>query len=382
MKLLPGTGRILPVTDAPNPDRKAPQHVPVYLHSTAIARAPHVLDQAEVAERARRLLAPRFPQFDRVAGAFGSAGIAQRQSVVPLDWFEAPHGWAERNARYLEGATDLFVDAAESALDRAGWRASEVDCVVTVSSTGLATPTLEAQALTRMGFRTDVLRVPLFGLGCAGGVSGTIAARRMALSQPGAKVLLVVVEACTLSFRTDRLRKADIVATVLFGDGGAAMCLSTEAPGGPGITLGEPHQHTWPDTLPIMGWEVEDSGLGVIFDRSIPDFVQSEFGAVAGTALLRAGLTRDTVDRFVCHPGGKRVVEAIEEVMDLSPGALEAERGVLHDHGNMSAPTVIFVLDRVLRSGAHGRMMACALGPGFTAAFQPLDVPEGHGWAA
>ncbi|WP_102225249.1 type III polyketide synthase [Acidimangrovimonas sediminis] len=348
--------------------------MPVHLHAISTAVPPNILDQAEVARNARRLLAPRFPQFDRVAGAFESAGIARRHSVVPLDWFEEPHGWADRNARYMEGATDLFAAAAETALSRAGWHAEEVDCVVTVSSTGLATPTLEAQALRRVGFRTDILRVPLFGLGCAGGVSGAIVARRMALSQPGAKVLMVVVEACTLSFRTDRLTKADIVATVLFGDGAAALCLSTDAPDGPAITLGTPHQHTWPDTLPIMGWEVEDTGLGVIFDRSIPDFVGQEFASVAGHALERAGLSRTGVDRFVCHPGGTRVIEALEQVLHLDQGSLDAERRVLRDHGNMSAPTVLFVLEEVLRSGCEGHLLACALGPGFSAAFLPVRV--------
>lgn len=355
--------------------------MPVYLHAISTAVPPHDLDQAEVARNARRLLAPHFPQFDRVAGAFETAGIERRHSVVPLDWFEAPHGWADRNARYMEGATALFAEAAERALIRAGWRADEVDCVITVSSTGLATPTLEAQALRRVGFRSDILRVPLFGLGCAGGISGAIVARLMALAQPGSRVLLVVVEACTLSFRTDRLTKADIVATVLFGDGAAALCLSTGLPKGPAITLGTPHQHTWPDTLPIMGWKVEDGGLGVIFDRSIPDFVSREFAAVAEEALDRAGLSRDGVDRFVCHPGGSRVIEALEQVLRLDQGSLDAEREVLRAHGNMSAPTVLFVLDEVLRAGRNGHMMACALGPGFSAAFLPIHVADDTGQA-
>ncbi|MDA3889868.1 MAG: type III polyketide synthase [Allgaiera sp.] len=349
--------------------------MPVYLHATATAVPPHTLEQKEVARNARRLRSPRVQQFDRVAGAFETSGIERRHSVVPMSWFDSPHGWAERNACYMAGATEMFVDAAQKALAGAGWLAAEVDCVVTVSSTGVATPTLEAQALGRVGFRDDVLRVPLFGLGCAGGVSGAIVARRLALSQPGAKVLVVVVEACTLSFKTDNLRKADIIATVLFGDGAAALCLSTETPAGPAITLGTPHQHTWPDTLPIMGWEVQDNGLGVVFDRSIPAFVRSEFAQVAEVAQDRAGLARDGVDRFVCHPGGTRVVEALEQVLHLEQGSLDAERTVLRDHGNMSAPTVIFVLDQVLRSGQSGQMMACALGPGFSAAFLPLNVP-------
>lgn len=347
-----------------------------YLHSTAVAVPQYVLEQGEVVAHAREILAPRYPEFDRIARAFHTAGIDRRHSVVPIEWFRGTHGWAERNARYMEGATELFVQAAERALEAAGWTAEEVDCIVTVSSTGIATPTLEAQALVRMGFREDVLRVPVFGLGCAGGVSGAIVAQRMALAAPGDRVLMVAVETCSLAFRADRMQKADIIAAVLFADGAAALCLSTDRPEGQAVALGRPHQHTWRETLPIMGWDVDDTGLGVVFDRSIPDFVRSEFLPAAEAALARAGMRREKVDRFVCHPGGAKVVSALERVLRLEQGSLTDERAVLRDYGNMSSPTVIFVLDRVLRGGQSGRMMACAMGPGFTAAFLPLDVPE------
>ena len=345
---------------------------PVALHGLATALAPHELPQDVVGRRAEEILGPRYPQFRRLLKTFGSAGIDRRRSVAPFDWFdEGRHGWAERNRFWHEGCLSMFTRAADAALDDAGWRAGDVDVIVTVTSTGIATPTLEAVAAETMGFRADVMRVPIFGLGCAGGVSGLSIAAQLALGSPGAKVLLVVVEACTVSFRTDRLQKADIIATVLFGDGAAAACLSA---GDAATTVRPGVQHRWPGTLDIMGWDVDDEGLGVIFDRSIPDFATREMAGAVDSSLACMGRTRSDVDRLIAHPGGAKVIAALESSLELDPGALDLEREVLRDHGNMSAPTVLFVLDAARRDGRRGRMMATALGPGFTASFAPVEM--------
>jgi len=349
--------------------------MPIHLHALATAVPPHALPQDLVATKAQTILGPRYPQFERLFRTFRSSGVETRYSAAPLEWFEDTQGWTERNALYLQAATALFVTVAQDALAEAGWRADEVDAVVTVSSTGVATPTLEALGFREMGFRTDIERVPVFGLGCAGGVSGLSIARTHAAARPGAKVLLVVVELCTLSFRTDRLQKADIIATVLFGDGAAAVCLSSDPAGGElQVTLGPGRQRIWDGTLGIMGWSVDETGLGVVFDQSIPDFVSEHLAGAVDEALAASGLERGDVDRFVCHPGGAKVVAAIEEALSLPAGLLDAERETLRCYGNMSAPTVLFVLKAVLAGGARGRMMACALGPGFTAAFIPVQV--------
>lgn len=351
---------------------------PVYLSGLATAVPPHELPQTLVLETARRILGPRFAQFARMESSFDAAGVERRYSVAPLDWFEAEKSWPERNALYVEGAGALFVAAARGALDAAGWRADQIDTIVTVSSTGIATPTLEARVWREMGFRADVRRLPVFGLGCAGGVTGLEIARAQAAARPGSRVLLVAVECCTLSFRSDRLTKADIIATVLFGDGAAAACLGPEPGQGAAVALDPGFEQLWPDTLDIMGWEVEDAGLGVIFDRSIPSFVQEHFAGAVASALERAAIAPGALDGYVFHPGGAKVVTAIEAALDLASGTLNAERETLRDYGNMSAPTVLFVLERLIASGARGRMMLGALGPGFTASFLPLAVAD-HG---
>jgi len=345
----------------------------VSLLGVGTALPPHRLVQREVAPRLARLFAWRADASASLTGLLANAGVATRYSVCPPDWFEARRDWPERTQRYLEGATALFCEAADAALARAGIDARDIDTVVTVSSTGIATPTLEARAAARLGLRADVQRVPVFGLGCAGGVTGLAIARRLAAAVPGSRVLLVCVETCTLNFRADRPDKADLVAAALFGDGAAAVCLTSARAGGIGAPIvGDGVEHRWPDTLDVMGWEVDVAGLGVVFDRSIPSFVTRHFRAAVENGLERMRLRPADVDRFVCHPGGPKVVAAIEDTLELGAGTLDHERAVLAEVGNLSAPTVLFVLQRVLAAAPRGPLVLTALGPGFTAAMLPV----------
>ena len=295
---------------------------------------------------------------------FESSGILRRYAVRPLEWYFEPLGWPERNQAYLDGATQLFIDAASKALDAAGLRCSDVDTVVTVSSTGIATPSLEARAAQQMGFGSDIERIPVFGLGCAGGVTGLGIASRLAQSRPGSVVLVVAVELCTLSFRLDELTKANIVATALFGDGAAACALRTGDAGIAEIEMSG--QHTWPQTLDIMGWSVDPQGLGVIFDRAIPPFAEANMAPAISGILARGGLTLQDFDRLAFHPGGKKVVQALERAFSLTTGTLDHERDILANYSNMSAPTALFVLERLIQKTLPERTLLTAMGPGFT----------------
>lgn len=336
----------------------------------ATAVPPHELPQDLVKIYARRILGPRYRDFERLAKTFETSGVETRHSVCPIEWFEEPQDWPARAKAYQEGATALFVAAARRALDDAHLKADQIDTIVTVSSTGIATPTLEARAMAMLDFRADVRRVPVFGLGCAGGVTGLALAARLAAVDPGSNVLFVCVETCTLAFRADRLQNADIIATVLFGDGAAAACLSTT--GDTGRFVGAGQEHTWRDTLSVMGWEVDSMGLGVIFDRSIPAFVTKHFKAAVTEGLDALGLASTDITRLICHPGGMKVVDAIEDTMALQRGTLGHEREVLREHGNMSAPTVLFVLERFAARNPKGQMLLMSLGPGFTASMVPV----------
>lgn len=341
------------------------------LLSLATAVPPNILRQDEAKALARALFGKRAGHFDKMEPVFDNAGIAQRHIVRPQDWYRGDHGWKVRNQVYLECAKALYIEAAQEALGRARLAADRIDCVVTVSTTGIATPSLEARVAGQMGFRDDVERVPVFGLGCAGGVGGLAIAARLAAA--GKSVLYVTVELCTTAIRLDKLTKANIVATALFGDGAAAAVLR----GGEGgiARIGGGAEILWPDTLGIMGWDVDDPGLGVIFDRSIPPFIEEHMAVGVARMLAKIGVARGDVDRFICHPGGAKVIAALEQSLGLGEGALDHERTVLSRYGNMSAPTVLFVLDRLLAAGMPDRTMLLALGPGFTASGLMLARP-------
>ncbi len=344
------------------------------LFAVATAVPPYPLDQDDVIERVKFLFG-RAPDLDRLLPIFLNTGIQRRYSCVPLEWYDRAHGWPERNRIYLASALDLLEAATNRVLCLSGRQKRDIDSIVVVSTTGVATPSLDALLIERMGLRSTVERLPIFGFGCAGGVLGLARAASQAAVAPGKTVLFLVVELCALSFRRDDWSKSNIVATALFGDGAAAALLSTEVEGPALVAAGE---HTWPGSLDVMGWEVADDGLRAIFSRDIPKLVTTQLQAAASQFLARHGLAIDKIDRFVCHPGGAKVIAALEHAFGLGQGALVEARAVLRDYGNMSAATVMFVLERTLAearaAGAKWeRALMNALGPGFTAGFLVID---------
>jgi alkylresorcinol/alkylpyrone synthase len=332
-----------------------------------------VVGQDEAKARAREAFGGNKALFDRLSGVFDNAGIARRSIVAPPDWYMRPHGWRERNQLYLEAAEQLFIDAAKAAIEKAGLAPEDIDGVVTVSTTGIATPSLDARCAERVGFRSDTRRVPVFGLGCAGGVSGLAMASRLALADAGSHWLFVTVETCSISIRLDSDDPAAVVAMALFGDGAAAAVVTSGLHSiahikGSGEKL-------WPNTLRIMGWDVDDPGLSVVFDRAIPPFIEEQLKEAVSSIGAALGTSPDEIDRFCCHPGGVKVIDAIESALSLHQGELNLEREVLRDHGNMSAPTVLFVLERLLAQGLPDKVMMTAFGPGFTCAGLLLEAP-------
>ena len=335
------------------------------LVSLATSVPPHTFLQKDVLAAAWDVFGSRFPDFERFASIFTNTGIVKRHGVKPFEWYLEPRGWPERTAAFLEGAEALFAEVAGKALANAGLAATDIDTVVTVCSTGIATPSLDARVARRIGFRSDVARVPVFGLGCAGGAAGLSIASRLAQARPGSNVLLVAVELCSLALRHDELTKANIVAVSLFGDGAAAVIL--RAGDGGATRIEHSGEHLWPDTLDIMGWSVDPQGFGVILRRTIPEFVAQNLKPALLQILGRMQLSLDDIDQFICHPGGAKVIQALESTLKLDQGTLEHERQVIADYGNMSSPTVLFILERARARGLPARSLLTALGPGFTA---------------
>lgn len=344
---------------------------PARLQALATAVPTHRFGQDDIRAWAARHFTGRARDIERLLPAFDNAGIESRYACMPLDWFAQPRGWEEKNRLFLDHAVDLLCRAATECLDKAGLKPDEIDAIVAVSTSGIATPSLDALVMQRLGLRPDAMRLPVFGLGCAGGVLGLARAAEMARAMPGRRILFLVVELCSLTFRADDLSKSNIIATVLFGDGAAAAILNTE---GDGPAVSRPGEHTWPDTLDVMGWRILDDGFGVLFSQDIPLIVRRDLPTALDAYCRTQGLSRSGFDGFICHPGGAKVITALEDVFDLPPGGLNHARSVLRDYGNMSAATVIFVLERALAAGATGRHLMTALGPGFTAGFLTLDM--------
>ena len=346
---------------------------PPRIASIATAVPPYVLEQSDVARRVHAMFENE-ALVQRLMPVFENSGIGRRYSCVPVEWYYERHDWADRNVVYLDSALDLLERAARDALERASLQAADVGAIVVVSTTGVATPSLDALLVERMPFRRTVQRLPIFGLGCAGGALGLARAATVARAN-GAPTLFLVVELCALSFRRDDLTKSNVVASALFGDGAAAVVLSRGATGPAIVASGE---YLFEETLDIMGWEVATDGLKAIFSRDIPALVESRFRGALDAYLAESDLTMADVDRVLPHPGGVKVLDALQRAFGLPPTALDDSRAVLRDYGNMSAATVLFVLERALRRGALSddgwrRALATAMGPGFTAAFVTLE---------
>jgi alkylresorcinol/alkylpyrone synthase len=224
--------------------------------------------------------------------------------------------------------------------------------------------------IERMGLPRDVQRLPIFGLGCAGGAIGLGKAAALAKSMPDRAVFLLVVELCTLAFHRDDCN-SDIVAAALFGDGAAGALLRCNGDGPAIVASGE---YTWPASLDVMGWDIVEDGLKAVFSRDIPALVTEGLAAAARGFFARHRLGPGDIDRFVCHPGGPKVIAACEAALGIPDNSLGDARSVLREFGNMSAPSVLFVLERMLATGGEWRRaLVTALGPGFTAGFTLLS---------
>ncbi|HET9160044.1 MAG TPA: hypothetical protein VFN88_05485 [Caulobacteraceae bacterium] len=244
------------------------------LVALATAYPPHDLAQAEVARNGADLFATTHGGFERLAPIYKNAEIENRHSCVPIDWYLAPHSFGERNDLFLENAVGLLREAALKALDEAALVPADIDAIVTVCSTGVATPALDARLMQVLPFRNDVQRLPIFGLGCAGGVLGLARSAALAKADPNARILFLVVELCALTFRHADRSKSNLIATALFGDGAAAAVVSGRGEYADRPRISAWGEFTWPDSLDVMGWDVADDGLKVVFSRDIPTLVQ------------------------------------------------------------------------------------------------------------
>jgi alkylresorcinol/alkylpyrone synthase len=339
----------------------------VRILSAATAVPPHRVGQEEIKEFARKLFAGKFRDLERLLPVFDNSQIETRHFCQPLGWYGQEWSFPERNALYAEHALELSEKAARRALDRAGVESEEVGALFFVSTTGISTPSLDAKLLFRLGLSPNLRRIPVWGLGCAGGAAGVARGVDHARAHPDELVLVIAVELCSLTFQAGDASKSNLVATSLFADGAAAVLIGADDEG-PEV-LGS-HSTTWPNTEDVMGWDLIETGLKVRFAKSVPQIVGTQTRATLEEACERHGLKLGDLRHFVVHPGGARVLEAYEDALGLELGSLDLPREVLREYGNMSSVSVLFVLERFLeeyqaKNKEYGTISA--LGPGFSA---------------
>jgi alkylresorcinol/alkylpyrone synthase len=356
--------------------------VPV-VQPVATSLPAHRLAQEDLRRLADQVL-PDSPSKAGVLEVFRNARIDGRALAMPVEWYLQPHGFAERNAEFARVALDLVESASRDALANAQLQPKDVSAVVLVCTTGIATPSLEARLANRLGLRPDILRVPVFGLGCAGGVAGLARAADLAKADPGAHVLLVAVELCSLSFDITTalgvgaggVDKKSLVAASLFSDGCAACVVSGDATRSPGLRYVAGASHLFPQTERVMGWDVADDHLEVVLSPGIPDLVRKEMRGIVQPFLARSNGGKPP-EHWILHPGGARVVDAYKDAMGLRGGELRGTEETLREHGNMSSPTALFVLARAQQAGTlrkGDRALVAALGPGFAGEFALLEA--------
>jgi alkylresorcinol/alkylpyrone synthase len=343
----------------------------VAIASVATAVPANAINQAHAVERAREV----YPQFAHMESLYANTGVRSRYYCEPLDWYHQPHSWEERTAIYQRHALDLLERVALEAVAAAGLQLGQIDALVTNTITGLAVPSLDAMLMNRLDFAPTTERLPIFGLGCGGGVAGLARAARIAQTIPGGNVLFLTVDLCSLCFRVNDPSAAMFVSAGLFGDGAAAVVLRNAAfdagSGGKVVASGE---HFWRETEYIMGWDVKNDGFGVVLSAELPHLMRENLAAAVTEFVERKDLCLDDFAGFLLHPGGSKVLDVAEDVLGLSPEDLEPSRVVLRDFGNMSSATALFVLKHAIDGGRRGRHLLSAFGPGFSAYFVALDL--------
>jgi alkylresorcinol/alkylpyrone synthase len=304
------------------------------------------------------------PQFDRFGA---SAGVQTRRIALPLSRYGKLNGFTEANDIFIETALELGERALLSAFDAAKVKPADVDIVFSTTVTGLAVPTLEARLATRVGLRPDVKRVPLFGLGCVAGTAGVARMRDYLLAFPDQVSVLLAVELCSLTLQRDDYSIANLVAASLFGDGAAAVVAKGPAltPMGPRVLA--TRSRLYPDTEEVMGWNIGSNGFQIKLSTEVANVAEKYLGEDVSIFLKDHGLTPADISTWVCHPGGPKVIEAVERALDLPADALDHSRNSLRDNGNLSSVSVLDVLRANMADpplpGSFGLMMA--MGPAF-----------------
>lgn len=341
---------------------------------------PFKVDQQEVKQFAKDIFSPSFPQAERMLSAFDNTEIKTRNLCKPLDYYTSVHTFQEQNAEYIRIALEYSVNAIEACISSAQIDKDEITDIIFVSTTGLATPSLDALIINKMRLNQNISRTPIFGLGCGGGVSGFSKASILAKANPDAVVLLVAVELCSLTFLRNDFSKSNFIGASLFADGVAALIITGDNHKNKTkneITFLATQSKLYYDTLDVMGWEFLDNGFKVLFSQDIPTIISKNIYNDVSSFLAKNQLQLSDIKNFIFHPGGKKVLTAYEEALLVEGDFLKTTREVMNDNGNMSSTTVLYVLEKFFTQGfENGYGLMVSMGPGFSSEIVLLQMKK------
>ncbi len=307
-------------------------------------------------------------RLDAMMGVVDNSGIRQRFCVLPVDELIRPRSLDKISQQYQEHAIRLGRAVATECLERARVRPEEIDLMITVSCTGVMIPSLDAHLVNAMGFRSNVRRLPITELGCAAGASAIARGRDFLLAFPRGKVLIVAVELASLTFQRGSLTQANLISSILFGDGAAACVMAGQD--APGLRVLDAESYLFPDSIDAMGFVLKETGLHIVLSRDVPDMIRGRIRDIVRHFLERNAMAPGDIEAFVLHPGGRKLLAAIEDELALPRERTQPSWDVLAEFGNLSSASVLFVLHEWLtrRRPAPGSLgLMAAFGPGFTA---------------
>ncbi|HSE83131.1 MAG TPA: 3-oxoacyl-[acyl-carrier-protein] synthase III C-terminal domain-containing protein [Thermodesulfobacteriota bacterium] len=355
--------------------------------SVGTADIPYKAHQTEARDFIYQMFSRARNDMERLINVFDNSAIESRHFTQPKEWFSKPHSFVERNEIYLKNALALSLSASQNCIHEINAEFSDFDHIIFVSSTGIATPTIDALLINKLKLNPHLRRTPIWGLGCVGGAVGLSRAFEYTQAFPNSAVLLIALEICSLAFLKDDYSKSNIIATALFSDGAAAALVAgkghklfhrfVDSPPtesgtngrSSGVNFVDSLSTTYYDSLDIMGWEIVDAGFKAIFSKDIPMIVRKHVRQNIEELLKKNNLEFGDIKHYVVHPGGIKVIEAYEESLGLANGTFGYSRKVLREHGNMSSSTVLYVLKEFLNEGRYNPGdygLISALGPGFS----------------
>ena len=304
----------------------------------------------------------------KVIKIFQAAEVDIRYGIMDIEQVFTATSFEEKNAVYVREIKKLGAGVLNKALSAKNWEADSLDYIITVSCTGIMIPSLDAYLINELGLKQDIVRLPVTEMGCVAGISGMIYASNFLRSNPGKRAAVVAVESPTATFQLDDFSMANMVSAAIFGDGAACVLMSSEAEAeGPSV-LGEEMYH-FNDSTHLMGFELTNGGLKMMLDPEVPAKITEHFPEIIHPFLEQHNTSLEHVDHLIFHPGGKKIVQTVEDLFGAIGKNIDDTRAVLRQYGNMSSVTVLYVLERFLKKqiqpGEQGLLLS--FGPGFTA---------------